>query len=290
MKLKTKGILNGITASASYGTNPLFALPLYHNGIGMNSILFYRYFLAVVIYGMWLKLVKKTSFKITAKEFFTLLFMGLLFSFSSLTLFESFKYIESGTACTILFIYPVLVVIIMAAFFKEKITPKVIISVLLTLTGVLMLYNGNSTDALNLKGVGIVLLSVVFYAFYIVGIKTIKTIKHIKPDKLNFYVMLSGLVVYVVNLKFCTQLQIIDKPLLWLSAIALALIPTIISIETINVAIKLAGPVVTSILGALEPLTAVFFGVLIFNEHLTVKLCCGIFLILSGVLLVATKK
>ena len=83
MKRSTKGILNGIIAAASYGTNPLFALPLYASGIGVNSVFFYRYAFAVLIYGIWLKLVKKISFHINFKEFGILLLLGLLFSFSS---------------------------------------------------------------------------------------------------------------------------------------------------------------------------------------------------------------
>lgn len=40
MNRKTVGIINGSVAAASYGTNPLFALPLYSAGIGVNSVLF----------------------------------------------------------------------------------------------------------------------------------------------------------------------------------------------------------------------------------------------------------
>ena len=141
MNRRVKGILNGAIASASYGTNPLFALPLFAAGIGINSVLFYRYALAVVIYGLWLKFVKKTALNISRKEFLPLLILGIFFSLSSLTLYDAFNYIEAGIACTILFIYPVLVAVIMALFFKEKITKTVISSILLTSVGIILLYN-----------------------------------------------------------------------------------------------------------------------------------------------------
>lgn len=290
MKRHTTGIINGIIASTSYGANPLFALPLLHNGIGVNSILFYRYALAVLIYGMWITLKKKITLKISAKEFVVLLIMGLLFSFSSLTLYEAFKYIEAGIACTILFIYPMLVAIIMNIFYKEKITGTIIYAIILTFSGIILLYNGKHDATLNPHGVIMVLLSALLYAVYIVGVKNLKTIKHIKQDKLNFYVMLFGLLVYLFNLKFCTELQIIQSPILWICAIGLAIIPTIISIETINIAIKLIGSTKTAILGALEPLTALFFGILFFNEQLTLKICVGIAAILLGVMIVITRK
>ena len=207
MKRQTTGILNGAIAAASYGTNPLFALPMYAHGIGVNSVLFYRYAIAVSVYFLWIKFVKKTSLKITVKEAVWLLVFGIFFSLSSLTLFEAFKYIEAGIACTILFIYPLLVAIIMTLFFHEKLTKTVIFSIILTFAGITLLYHGKPQTTLNLHGVAIVLLSALLYALYIVGVKNVKTIKHIKTDKLSFYVMLFGLLVYVYNLDFCTKLQ-----------------------------------------------------------------------------------
>ena len=290
MNRRVKGILNGAIASASYGTNPLFALPLFAAGIGINSVLFYRYALAVVIYGLWLKFVKKTALNISRKEFLPLLILGIFFSLSSLTLYDAFNYIEAGIACTILFIYPVLVAVIMALFFKEKITKTVISSILLTSIGIILLYKGKTGLSLNLYGVGIVFLSALLYALYIVGVKNIKAVKHINRAKMSFYVMLFGLLVYIINLKFCTQLQILDKPYLWFLAIGLSIFPTIISLETITISIKLVGSTTTAILGALEPLTALFFGVLIFHEQLTVRIYMGVALILLGVLLIVTRK
>lgn len=289
MKRKVAGILNGITAAVSYGTNPLFALPLFKTGIALNSVLFYRYALAILIYGIWMKFVKKVSFKITLKEAFVLFFLALFFSLSSLTLFAAFNYIASGIACTILFIYPVIVALIMWIFFREKISKTVIFSIILVTTGIALLYGGEET-VLNLKGVTLVLSSALLYALYIVGVKNIKTVKHLKCEKISFYVMLFGLSVYVYNLNFCTELQILNQPTQWLCVIGLAIIPTIVSLETITVSIKLIGSTTTAILGALEPLTAIFFGVVLFGESLTIKIIAGILFVLLGVILIVGKK
>lgn len=284
MKRKIQGYLNGAIASISYGTNPLFALPLFSYGIGVNSVLFYRYVFAVLIYGLWLKFFKKTSFKLNFKEFISLFALGLFFSLSSLTLFESFKHIEAGIACTILFIYPVIVALIMAVFFKEKVTKTTISTIILTSSGIVLLYGGKGESLLDLYGVFMVLSSALLYALYIVGVKKIKHVKHIKPDKLNFYVMLFGLLVYVANLKFLAELQILPKPFMWLFVIALGIIPTIISLEALTIAIKFIGSTKTAVLGALEPLSALFFGVVFFGEVLTFKIILGIILIIFGVI------
>ena len=289
-KRRIIGTINGVIAAASYGTNPLFALPLYSRGMGVNSVLFFRYSIAVILYGVWLVCFKRISLKLAKNEIIPVFLLGLMFSLSSLTLFEAFNYIEAGIACTILFIYPVLVAVMMAIFYKEKLTGIIAAAIGLTSCGILLLYNGKPGTSLNLHGIALVIASAFLYAFYIICVKKNKVIKSIRAPKLSFYVMLFGLNVYIYNLNFCTLLKIPQSPFMWLCVICLSIFPTIISLETITIAIKLIGSTTTAILGALEPLTAIFFGILFFNEHLTLRITLGIILILSGVLLIITKN
>ena len=290
MKRKTIGFINGTIAAASYGTNPLFALPLYARGLNVNSVLFYRYAIAVLIYALWLKFVKKMSFKITKKELLPIFALGVLYSISSITLFSSFQFIEAGVACTILFIYPVIVALIMSIFFKEKLTKTVIGSIFLTSIGILLLYKGKNGISLNRNGIILVLFSALSYALYMIGINTIKPIQKINRAKLTFYVMTAGLTVYIYNILTTTPLQTLSTPSMWVFAIGLALFPTIISLETITISIKLIGSTTTAILGALEPLTAIFFGIIFFHEQMTVRIASGVILILIGVFQIILNK
>lgn len=290
MKRKTIGFINGTIAAASYGTNPLFALPLYARGLNVNSVLFYRYAIAVLIYALWLKFVKKMSFKNTKKELLPIFALGVLYSISSITLFSSFQFIEAGVACTILFIYPVIVALIMSIFFKEKLTKTVIGSIFLTSIGILLLYKGKNGISLNINGIILVLFSALSYALYMIGINTIKPIQKINRAKLTFYVMTAGLTVYIYNILTTTPLQTLSTPSMWVFAIGLALFPTIISLETITISIKLIGSTTTAILGALEPLTAIFFGIIFFNEQMTVRIASGVILILIGVFQIILNK
>lgn len=290
MKRKTIGFINGTIAAASYGTNPLFALPLYARGLNVNSVLFYRYAIAVLIYALWLKFVKKMSFKITKKELLPIFALGVLYSISSITLFSSFQFIEAGVACTILFIYPVIVALIMSIFFKEKLTKTVIGSIFLTSIGILLLYKGKNGISLNINGIILVLFSALSYALYMIGINTIKPIQKINRAKLTFYVMTAGLTVYIYNILTTTPLQTLSTPSMWVFAIGLALFPTIISLETITISIKLIGSTTTAILGALEPLTAIFFGIIFFHEQMTVRIASGVILILIGIFQIILNK
>ena len=57
-----------------------------------------------------------------------------------------------------------------------------------------------------------------------------------------------------------------------------------------TVSIKIIGPTLSAIIGALEPVTAVFFGVLVFHEHLSLRIAAGIVLILMAVFLTVLKQ
>ena len=285
---KTKGFILGAIAAASYGMNPLFTLPLYSAGMSVDTVLFYRYSLAVIVLGIMMKF-QKQSFAIKRVDVLPLCIMGLLFAFSSLFLFMSYDYMDAGIASTILFVYPVLVAIIMAVVFKEKVSPITMFSIALAFVGISMLCKSPGGQTLSLVGITFVFLSSLSYAIYIVGVNR-SSLKDMPIAKLTFYVLLFGLSVYVVRLQFCTELQVIPTPMLWINAVSLAVFPTVISLVTMTKAIHYIGSTPTAILGALEPVTALFFGVLVFGEQLTPRIILGILMVITAVTLIIGGK
>ena len=285
---KTKGFILGAIAAASYGMNPFFTLPLYSAGMSVDTVLFYRYSLAVIVLGIMMKF-QKQSFAIKRVDVLPLCIMGLLFAFSSLFLFMSYNYMDAGIASTILFVYPVLVAIIMAVVFKEKVSPITMFSIALAFVGISMLCKSPGGQTLSLVGITFVFLSSLSYAIYIVGVNR-SSLKDMPIAKLTFYVLLFGLSVYVVRLQFCTELQVIPTPMLWINAVSLAVFPTVISLVTMTKAIHYIGSTPTAILGALEPVTALFFGVLVFGEQLTPRIILGILMVITAVTLIIGGK
>ena len=285
---RSRGYVLGAVAAASYGLNPLFALPLYGAGMGVDSVLFFRYLLAVVMLGA-LMLFRRQSFALTRRDIAPLAVMGLLFSFSSLFLFESYNHMDAGIASTILFLYPVLVAVIMAVGFHERVTAATVLSIALAFGGISLLYEGSDGQTLSLWGVMLVFFSSLCYAIYIVGVNR-SSLKSLPTEKLTFYALLFGLSVYVVRLCFGAGLQPVPTPALWVNAVSLALFPTIVSLVTMAGAIRRIGSTPTAILGALEPVTALFFGVMVFGERLTPRIVTGVALILVAVTLIIVGK
>ena len=166
---RSRGYVLGAIAAASYGLNPLFALPLYGAGLGVDSVLFYRYVLAVVMLGA-LMLFRRQSFALRRRDVLPLAAMGVLFSVSSLLLFESYNLMDAGIASTILFVYPVMVAVIMAVGFRERVTAATVVSIALACGGISLLYKGGNGATLNLAGVVLVFLSALSYAVWIVAV------------------------------------------------------------------------------------------------------------------------
>lgn len=286
MSLQTKGVILAIISAICYGMNPLGALFLYEEGLNVNSVIFYRFIFASILLAIFM-IIKKDSFYLKFKEIILLALLGLLFGISAISLFNSFLYMDAGLASTVLFIYPIFVAIIMALFFKEKNSIITILSIVFAFIGVVLLYESDGANVSNF-GIFLVIVSSLCYAIYIVIIN-----QYLKMSalKVTFYSMLFCTITILIHSFFDSSLNIM--PLvnfnMWFYTIFLALVPTIISLLFLIKAIQLIGSTSASILGALEPLTAVLIGVYVFNEKITFWLVIGIVFILFGVLLIVLK-
>ena len=96
------GYTAGILAAAFYGLNPLFALPLYGQGMDAWSVLLFRYVLSLPMLGLMLY-KQGVSLRISRHEAWALLLLGFLMAGSSVLLYLSYMYMDAGIASTILF-------------------------------------------------------------------------------------------------------------------------------------------------------------------------------------------
>lgn len=284
MNHKAKGYVLGTIAAAAYGMNPLFALPLYKAGMDPDSVLFFRYLFALPILGIMLK-ARGRDFKLKRNQVFPLIVTGILVAVSSLTLFQSYNYMDAGIASTLLFVYPILVALIMAFGFKETLTIQMVLCIGMALGGIGLLYKEEEGSTLSLTGTVLVLVSALTYAIYIVGANK-SVLKDVPTLKMTFYILLFGMSLFLVRVDFGQSLFIVNKWYLWGNLIGLAVFTTAISFLCTTSAINYIGSTPTAILGALEPVTAVFFGVVVFGEILTPRIVFGILLIIMAVTLI----
>lgn len=283
MTPKLKGYLLGIIAAATYGMNPLFALPLYEAGMNPDSVLLLRYLVAIPILGIML-LWRGRNLRLKRRELPPIISLGLLFSLSSLTLFQSYNYMDAGIASTLLFIYPILAAIIMATLFKERLSKQTILCIIVTLCGIALLYSNDDGSTLSLMGVMLVFASAISYAIYIVGINK-TSLRNVATLKISFYVLTFGSLLFLSRLLVTHDFQVpsTDEWRLWINILCLAVFPTVLSLVCTTKAIQYIGATPTAILGALEPVTAVVIGVSVFGEVITSRIAIGLLLIIISV-------
>lgn len=280
-----KGIIYALISSGTFGLIPMFSLPLMNDeGIGLPTILFYRFLLSSVMMGV-ICLLKKESLKISSQHLATIFGLGLLYAATALCLIYAYKYIPSGVATTIHFIYPISVSLIMVLFFKERRSMILMLSAILSLLGVAMMCWTTGGETINEVGVIIASVTILTYSLYIVGINK-TSISSMNAEVLTFYILLSGAIIFMFFAFATTGIESVSGVSAWAHLVLLAFLPTVLSDLTLILAIKYAGSTITSILGSMEPLVAVFIGVIYFHEFFALSSFFGLLLIIISVILV----
>ena len=283
----TTGVLYAIASSATFGLIPLFSIPLLSSGIGSPTILCYRFIVAAIIMAVVL-LFTKSNLRLHAKQLGVTVLLSVLYSLTAILLIESYKYIPSGVATTIHFLYPLAVTLSMSWLFGERTTTTTYVAVVASLVGVALLAWGDHTQGDFQRGVTLALLTVVTYAAYIVGVMR-SSASSIDSLVLTFYVLVIGAGLFFIYAVSTTGIEYVHRWSDWRDLIMLALVCTVLSDYTLILAIKRIGSTLTPILGSMEPLTAVVVGVLYFGEQFDSSSVAGLILIITAVLLVIAR-
>ncbi|MBE6331785.1 MAG: EamA/RhaT family transporter [Bacteroidales bacterium] len=297
--MKAKGYIYAALSAAAYGTNPIFAKPLYNDGMNPDSVLLFRYVLAVAVLALMMSYNGfrrgnlAESFRVSRHNLPQLILLGVLMAFSSLTLFVSYNYIPVGIASTLLFVYPILTALIMTLCFHERLSWLVVVCLVIACSGIALLCpmedGAISLSSNFLIGFLVVMLSGLSYAIYLVGLNKTR-LRTIASMPVTLYVLIFGTLLFVVRLMFFAPLTLPEHTISWLNLLALGIFPTVVSLICTAKAIQNIGSTQTALLGALEPVTAVILGVIILGETVSLRDIGGMTLIFLAVTLVVYRK
>lgn len=288
---KIKGILFAALSSSTFGLAPFFTISLIMAGYSTFEALSYRWGVA----SLFLFLVGVFSgvkFLMSWRDFRTVFCLSLFRATTSFSLVVAYQNIASGVASVIHFMYPLAVALTMMFVFKEPKSKTVISAIVISIIGAVFLSTGNiesSGGGDTVLGIVMSTISVFSYAGYIVGVRRTRAV-NIPSVPLTCSVMGIGAVLFIIGGFFTGGIRIETDPHIWLYIAGLGLVATAISNISLVQGIKLAGPTLASIMGAMEPLTAVVIGIFVFGETFSWHTAVGIVLILFAVLLVILKQ
>lgn len=281
------GIAAGLVAAVCYGFIPFFTLPI-KKGLEVDymadpTILFYRFGFASLIVGL-IMLLRRQSFKVTRGELVTLTYLAFISDGSALFLIDGYNYMSSGVATTLHFMYPVVTALIMMAFYHEARKVSTCLAIVMAVGGVAVL-SWDGSGQTELIGVIIVLISAVCYALYIIRVNRSRAAT-MSGAKLVFYVMFIGALIFGAEALRQGEFKLIETPLQLIDLTALAIVCTTVTNVCLVLAVKRIGSTMTAVIGALEPLTAVVIGCMVFGEPLTWQVILGIVLIIPAVVII----
>jgi drug/metabolite transporter (DMT)-like permease len=292
-RITINGIFYAVISSMSFGFSPLFSLALIAAGLSDFDILSYRWLIAGLVLMLYAFGKKKTLRLNSIDEAWKIFLLSVLRAITSVTLLIGYVNISSGIAATLNFMYPVIVTLTMVVFFGEKRSPIDYLAILASIFGVYLLASGDSIVAHggNTKlGLICSLISAFSFAAYYIVMKQVKADKIEVVKFTTWIMMLSALYFIICAFIFNGKLTIITDARSWLNALGLGLWATMVSNITGVKGIRRIGPTMTSILGALQPVTAVILGVLFLGEHLYLRSLIGISIILVAVSIIVLHQ
>ena len=292
------GLFLGLMAAVCYGFIPLFTKELQAPAVGLplssSTILFYRFGIASLILAA-IMFVRRESFRITYAEFVRLVQLAFLSNGAALFLISGYRYCSSsGVATTLHFTYPILTALIMMIFFRERSRLSTWIAIGLSIAGVALL-SGVGGGAQWL-GIVLEIISALCFALYLIRVNRSR-VSQMPVVKLTFYVMAFGALIFAAFIAYeradfdiSAHYALIPTASGWLNLCLLSVICTVVTNLALVYATQNVGPTVASILGVLEPLTALVLGILFLGEELTPSMAAGIGLILPAVLIIILRR
>lgn len=275
----SKGILiklayqYGITATPLLTLRMLFALPFY------------------AATALWLH--KQQLTPLNKGDGWKIAGLGLLSYYgSSLLDFMGLEFISAGLERLILYVYPTLVLLMLAYWKKEKITRSTQVALAIAYSGMLLVFAQNlrltSDWNLTLLGASLVMLSTITFALFVVLAGDM--INKVGASRFTSYAMLSacaGVLLHGVTIGDPAELH--QPNAVYLLALLLAFFCTVIPSFLMNKGISLIGSGKTAVLGSIGPVITLFLGALVLHEQITLVQLLGAALVIGGVSL-ASKK
>jgi drug/metabolite transporter (DMT)-like permease len=255
------------------------------HGMSAQSIIFYRVSFAFII--LFAALLVSGNLKmIGLREKRSYLFLfGILQICTMVSYFISIMNASVSIAVLLLSTAPVYITIFSPWILKEKIRKKGVIALVLSIVGILLIVDPGKLD-FKLSSIGILagIASGIFYAFQVM------TSKYVSPTYSGYsQAFWSFLVAAIILLPLGTvPLEVVSSNLT--NLLILAIFPTILAVSLYFNGLKKVKAQSASILGLIEPISAVFFAVLILGEQISILEITGGALILAGAALVTTDK
>lgn len=280
---RTAGFLIVALSGVCFGALGLFGRLAYAAGTDVATLLFLRFSLAGAVLAGVMAL-RRQRWPRGGVLVVLMLLGGAGYFSQSGAYFFALKHAPAGLVALLLYSFPALVALVQRVVFKEHLGRVKWLAVVLSVGGTVLTADLSQGGA-TLQGVLLGLLAALFYTVYVVVSGRVSS-GHAGPLASSTVILCSagfsfGVAMLVRGPAFPGSVTG------WAAVVGLSMVSTVAAVLLFFVGIQRIGPVNTSLVSNLEPLTAVVLGALFLSERLTPRQVLGGVLILGAAVLLA---
>lgn len=275
-----KGSLFAILSGLLYGFLGYFGITIMAADFSITTMQFWRFAISSLAVCVML-LPKLKSIKEDRIEIIKAFFLGAFpYAGSAIIYFFAAEYIGTGLSMVIFFTYPAFVMVLNYIFYKTKILKIYFLALFMIAIGMVMLIDIYAVR-LDIAGIGLGLLSAVFYAGYMVFSKKNRISPLVSTLMVSLGCTITSLVISLQGSSFAVPSTLS----VWMNVFGMGIICTAIPILFLLQAMEYLTSEKASILSVLEPVFVMIFGVLLLGEKVSIMQTLGILTVLSGAVL-----
>jgi len=286
------GIFFAIAGTALFSLKSIFAKFAFMEGIDATTLVTLRMLIAFPFYVLILVYALKTrpekAALLTKRDSLYIVALGFIgYYLASYLDFQGLFYISAQLERLTLFTYPIMVAVLSWVFFREKITLRILASLLISYLGVSLLFF-NETPAVDAAegqvaiGTTYVALAAFSFALYVIFSKSFIS----RLGSLIFTsIAMSSSMLFILIQFFATH-EMADLNVsarVWFLCVLLAIFSTLIPSFFTSEAINRIGATRTSIMGSVGPVVTIVLAVNLLDEEFGLPQIAGLLLVLIGV-------
>ena len=291
---KMAGVLFAFVAAIGFSAKAVLVKLAYIEHVDAITLLALRmaFSLPFFLLAAWLANRHQQHAAMTRQDWWSVAVFGFTgYYLASFLDFLGLQYISAGLERLILFLYPTMVVLISALWFRHRIGRRVIAALLLSYLGIAFAYVHDMQMQQQglLLGSALVFASALAYAIYLIGAG--HTIARIGSTRFTAYAMTVACVAALLQFGLSNPWSDLAQPaqVYWLS-IGMALFSTVMPAFVLAAAIRRIGSMQTSIIGSIGPVSTIYLAYVFLGEAMSAVQILGSVLVLVGVLMISLRK
>ena len=279
-----------------FSTKAIFVKLAYRHDVDALSLLMLRMLFALPLFlvlGIWQNTSTEGGSEIIKRYKWRLIGLGLLgYYIASYFDLKGLELIDASLERMILFLYPTVVVFLSFLIYKVQIKRSQVIAICIGYLGMYLVFQGNAGSHASksvLEGSLLVLISTITYSLYLVG--TGELSKKLGSVIYNSITMTIAALAIIIHNTIFHGFNLFDfTPPVYLYALAISIISTVIPSYLIVEGIRIVGANHSSILGFVGPVSTIILAIVILGEQISAVQAVGSMVVFGAVVFTVIQK